>query len=208
MLLDFTELYEKYDLKITGVIHAGAQLADEARSYADKGIGNVWWIEANPNVMRKLRQNIAPYGHHLIQALLTDEDGVETQFNITNYDGMSSSIFEFGELHLNSSPDTKFVDRVVMRSRTLDTVVRENEIRECNFLNMDLQGAEVLVLQGATETIKSLDYIYTEVNIGEVYIGCGKMHEIDEILTDFQRVETSMTPAQWGDAFFVRKELL
>jgi len=207
MLFSLQELHQKYNMEIRGILHLGAHLGEEAQDYENLFVKNVWWVEANPHVMDKLRENLRPYNHHLIQALLTDVDGEFRNFNITNYDGMSSSIFEFGKLHLDSSPDTQFVDTALLESRTVDSLVAEFNITDCNFLNMDLQGAEVLVLQGAVKTIESIDYVYTEVNIGEVYEGCGKMWQIDDFLSDFDRVETYMTPAQWGDALYIRRSL-
>jgi FkbM family methyltransferase len=206
MLLDLNDLIEDFNLEITGVIHLGAHLAEEAQLYSDLGIQEVWWVEGNPGVMGKLQEILAPYGHHLINALMADEDGEKRVFNITNYDGMSSSIFEFGQLHLTSSPDTKFVQRLELETRTLDSLVEEYGISGCNFLNMDLQGAELLVLKGAEKALGDINYIYTEINEDYVYQNCALVGEIDAFLPDFKRVATGMTPARWGDALYVRRD--
>jgi hypothetical protein len=69
---------------------------------------------------------------------------------------------------------------------------------------MDLQGAELLALRGATETLRSVRFVYTEVNVDELYAGCAQLDEIDEQLVGFVRMETALTPHGWGDAFYVR----
>ena len=194
-------------MDIHGVIHAGAHLAEEAPIYAGMGIENVVWIEAEYRAFNKIIQNGLPPGQMVIHALVADEDGKEFVFNITNYDSMSSSVFEFGT-HPNFSPDTKFISHIKLFASTLDRLVEVHNISGCNFLNMDLQGAELLALKGATKLLPELDYIYTEVNTEEVYVGCAKMNQLDEFLSDFSRVETFMTPNGWGDALYVRKELL
>ena len=64
-----------------------------------------------------------------------------------------------------------------------------------------------MALKGMGETIKGFKYIYTEVNIGEVYKGCAKINEIDDYIGQygFERVETKITPSEWGDAFYIKK---
>lgn len=207
MLLSLNEMVIKYINRITGIVHCGARIGEEAEGYDALGVKNVWWVEGNPNILPKLRRNVSQYNHVVIHALLYEKDGVELNFNITNYDGMSSSILEFGT-HPEFSPDTVFVDHVTLPSRSLDSLVQEYGIR-ANILNMDLQGAELLCLKGATKFIKQVDYIFTEVNNAQVYKDCAQIEELDELLNEFSRVETYWVPGQgWGDALYVRKVLL
>lgn len=203
--MSLLELKERYDLQITGVLHVGAHLAEEAPIYDQLHIHNVWWVEANPAVLRKITAQLGPYpNHRLIQGLVYSESGIELPFNVTNYDGMSSSIFEFGT-HPQFSPDTVFVDRITLTTTTIDTIVMENVV-QANFLNMDLQGAELHALQGATDYLKTVDYLMTEVNCEEVYVGCAQVEQLDELLTAFERVDTYWVPGQgWGDALYIRK---
>ena len=205
--MDFRSLYEKYQFRVSGLLHVGAHLAEEAELYARMGISKVWWVEANPQVFQVIEEEIVPFGHQLIRALVYSEDGAELTFNVTNYLGMSSSIFEFGT-HPTFSPDTVFVDKLTLPTRTIDSLVDEYGI-EANFLNMDLQGAELHALQGAPRFLQGVDYILTEVNNDEVYIGCARVQQLDEFLVDFIRKETHWVQGQgWGDALYVRTSLL
>jgi hypothetical protein len=70
---------------------------------------------------------------------------------------------------------------------------------------MDVQGFELEVLKGATETLKGIDYVYCEINRDEVYEGCAKIWELDAFLKDFTRVETSWAGGSWGDAIYIKK---
>lgn len=208
MLLDLAALTSKYDLNITGVLHVGAHLAEEAPLYDALGIKNVWWIEANGDNIERVREIARAYEHRgVIQALITDHNDVPTMFHITNYDSMSSSVLEFGT-HPTFSPDTVFVEHRMLKSQTLDRLHKANVFGGVNFLNMDLQGAEVLALKGASTLIPQLDYIYTEVNCKEVYKGCAQVEELDAMLPEFRRVETGWVADQgWGDALMIRREL-
>lgn len=206
MLMSFPDLVDRYSLKIHGVVHAGAHLAEEAPLYQELGVGPVTWIEGNPLVIVKLAGILEAYpGQRLIQALLWEEDGIEKTFNVTNYDGMSSSLLEFGT-HPTFSPDTVFVDHLMLHTRTIDSIASDVGGLEANFLNMDLQGVEGPVLRGASKFLKQIDYIITEVNCAEVYVGATQISELDEILSEFERVETYWVPNQnWGDSLYCRR---
>lgn len=207
MLMSLPELVAKYAMDITGVLHLGAHLAEEAPVYRGLGIDTVVWVEANPAVMPKLTEILAGYDHVLIQALIYSEEDVELGFNVTNYDGMSSSILDFGT-HPEFSPDTVFVDRIVAKTTTVDRLRVPASHRGLNFLNMDLQGAELHALKGATNFLAEVDYIMTEVNNAEVYVGCARIEQLDEHLADFDRVETYWVPGQgWGDALYIRRSI-
>lgn len=206
--MELDQLDAKYNFMTLGVLHVGAHLAEEAEVYT-KVFGKipVWWVEANKNVVSKIEKKLRGFpGQQLIQALVYEEDGVELDFNVTNYDGMSSSILEFGT-HTSFSPDIHFVEHNKILSRSIDSLVQEHQI-QANFLNMDLQGAELFALKGATEFIKTVDYVLTEVNKKEVYVGCARVRQLDEVLSDFDRVETFWVTNQgWGDALYVRRGL-
>jgi hypothetical protein len=54
--------------------------------------------------------------------------------------------------------------------------------------------------------LNNIDYIYTEINEKYLYEDCALVNEIDNYLSlfNFKRVETSMTPHGWGDAFYIK----
>jgi FkbM family methyltransferase len=208
MLFDWNDVTRYFSKPVTGVLHVGAHLAEEAPLYEGIGVSNVWWVEGNPSVMVKLRRALKPYPtHRYVQALVYEEDGAELDFHVTNVDGMSSSIYEFGT-HSQFSPDIEFVQHFKLPTKTIDTIVAENKIENINLINLDLQGAELPALKGASKLLGGVDYILTEVNRDEVYKGCTKIQELSHFLTDFVRVETHWVPNQgWGDALFIRKTL-
>lgn len=217
MLMTLSSLMDRFDLDISGVVHVGAHLGEEALSYSEAGIANVWWIEGNPDIIEALTTHVERYDQKVVCALVYDCDDAEVPFHVTNYKSLSSSIFEFGT-HRQVSPDVYFVETKSLRGCTLDTIVRNNGIAGCNFLNMDLQGAELVALRGATTLLESIDYVFTEINVDELYKGCARLPEMDAFLGDrgFERVATQMAGAErpgqpnwtgWGDAFYMRGSL-
>lgn len=203
--MSLPDLIAKHELAINGILHCGAHLAEEAPIYAELGVKNVTWIEANPAVERKIQRVLHRYpGQRLIQALLWEIDGETKTLNVTNYDGMSSSILAFGS-HPEFSPDTVFVSELTMETRCIDSLAVEHDIR-ANFLNMDLQGVEGWVLRGASGFLHGVDYVMSEVNCKEVYEGCTQVDELDAVLEGFERVQTQWVGDQgWGDGLWVRR---
>ena len=210
MLIKFDTIVKKYGIP-KGIIHLGAHLAEELEDYLQYDQKNVVWIEANPDLYSNLEERVNNAGHLSFCELLSDEDDKDMSFNIAknHYNGnyQSSSVLDFGT-HSVHHPHIVMEGSLILRSKRISTIFSENKISfdDYNFVNIDLQGYELPAIKGFGDAISNIDYIYTEVNTGEVYKGCTKIEELDEYLGSygFQRVETEMTDAEWGDAFYIK----
>lgn len=211
MLIDFKQLFPKYNINPTGVLHVGASEGQEAQTYADLGIQKVVWIEAIPNIYAKLLDNISRFpGNIAINELVGDEDEKDISFHIANNGGQSSSVYEFGT-HSTTHPDVKFLYDLKLKMRRLDTLLLTNEIVDygegLDFLNMDLQGAELIALKGLGDLLHQFKWAYLEVNWAELYKGCPLVEDIDFYMGayGFQRVESKMAGnTNWGDALYIK----
>lgn len=203
----FTQVVQDPSVKVHGVLHLGAHFGEEAFEYAASGVP-VWWVEANPSLIPSLEQRVHPYGHHVIQALISDRDNETREFYITNNDsGASSSMLPLGT-HQIFAPQVVVVDTISLTTSTVDTLCEQHRIHPCNYLAMDLQGAELLALRGASQFLQGVQYIETEINEDEVYVGCGLLPELEAHLHEFERTKIRFEGRTgWGDAFYVRKHL-
>jgi FkbM family methyltransferase len=171
--------------KVRGVIHVGANHGQERETYAEVGV-DVIWIEPIPEVFGSLVRNIEGFPQQrAIQALVTDRDGAEYTFNISNNWGASSSILGL-DLHRDIWPDVTFERTVQLTGATLPSIVeREHiDINAYNGLVMDTQGSELLVLQGAEPLLPRFDYIKTEVPDFSAYTGCVLLPEMDDFMRE------------------------
>lgn len=211
MLIELNDIIRQHAMHVTGVIHAGAHLGEEAAAYNKACITNVLWIEGNEDLIQPLTDKVHKYGHKVAHALLSDVSGDLRAFHISN-NGQSSSLLPLGT-HEEVHPEVHYVGDQLHGTQTLDEVVIANGALGWNFLNMDLQGAELLCLKGGRETLRHLDFIYTEVNVDELYQGGALLPQLDSFLSDFDRVQTRMEGAShrgpgwlgWGDAVFIRR---
>lgn len=204
MLIDLKSLHRKYQLKVNGVLHLGAHYGEEADDYDRLHFGPVYWIEADDSSIPELTKNVGSRtGHTIVQAVVAEEAKIVT-FNQAN-NGQSSSILEFGT-HSKEHPDVVFTGQKSMMATTLDELEFLGFIEKVNFMNLDIQGAELMALQGGVDYLSDVQYIYTEVNQKELYKGCCLLKDLDHWLGQrgFSRVELEMTQHGWGDAFYVR----
>ena len=201
---DIIKMLASYNINITGAFHIGAHDCEELEIYHKLNIQNenIVWIEAIPS---KVSSAIEKGIQNVYNAVITDKDDEQVTLNVSN-NVQSSSVLEFGT-HATEHPHIVYVDKLYQQSITIDTFMERNNIdaRKHNFWNLDIQGAELMALKGATKSIQHAKALYLEVNETEVYKGCGLMPDIDAFLLQYQfkRVLTFMTRHGWGDALYI-----
>lgn len=196
-------ILKKYNISIRGVLHIGAHECEELDFYKRIGLAptDVIWIDAIHSNIFKAKQRGIP---NVYNAIITDKDDVEVNFNISN-NGASSSILEL-HTHKISHPNIVYVDKFSEESITVDSFFKRNELdaTKYNLWNIDIQGAELLALKGGSKSLEHVDMLYLEVNEKELYKDCALVGEIDAFLPEFTRVFTKMSPHGWGDAIYVK----
>lgn len=208
MMISFDYLVNKYNLDINGVLHLGASTGQERDVYKTYCKGWVIWVEAIPSVYLDLQQNIKSYPKQTAyNACLSNVDGDEVVFNVSNNESQSSSILELG-VHALIHPEVHYVEQIAMKTQRIDTLFKDVDVSDINFLNVDLQGAEHLAIEGMGDLIKNIDYALLEVNMKETYKGCMLIDDLDYFMLQrgFERVETGDWVAEtWTDALYIRK---
>ena len=193
-------------MDIKGIVHIGAHYGEEIQEYVYNGIQKITVFEPlskNFDVLSQRLQNVNAdiEGY---QVALGSEKGTATMYLSSN-ESQSSSILKPKD-HLEHHPDVSFDGTEDVEVNVLD----DYDIGESNFINIDVQGYELEVFRGGKETLKKIDYIYCEVNRGEMYEGNPMVEELDGFLGNygFERVETHWpeTWYKWGDALYIKTE--
>lgn len=209
-MFNIEELILKYDMLITGVLHIGAHHGTECENYYKNGINQSIWIEANPEFSEIIKSNISKFENtKYFNHVISDTDDQTVTFNISNNDGQSSSIFDL-EYHKIAHPGIYYINKIELKTKRIDTIFKENklEMKDYNFVNMDIQGAEYLALLGFGNLLNEVNYISLEINEKELYKGCALFPQITEYLESygFQFKEKIMWgDCGWGDAFFIKE---
>ncbi len=167
----------------SGVIHVGAHTGQERFRYAQYKL-RVLWVEPIPELFAILQKNLAGFpDQRAVRCLVTDKDGQQYPFHITNNAGGSSSIFPLA-LHKDIWPDVRQVATTTLTSKTLPTLLADENVAVSDYdaLVMDTQGSELLVLTGAEPILHGFKLIKVEVADFAAYDGCCQLADIEPYL--------------------------
>jgi len=208
MLIDSAVIQTILDVTntpINGVFHIGAHDCQELPCYNDWGVSsdNIVWVDALSSKIEQAKNRGIP---NMYQAVITDKDDDTVIFHESNNE-QSSSVLNL-KTHLQEHPWVHYVNNTPMQTITVDTFFKRNNLdaSKYSFWNFDIQGAELLALKGATESLKYATALYLEVNEKELYEDCALIENIDTFLREygFQRMRTEMTRHGWGDALYIK----
>lgn len=205
MLIDFRQLFPRWDIKPKGVLHIGGNVGEEFPVYMELGITKQIWVEPNPEIFEKLVENISSNKEAVAFNVCAGDDDKFVVLHESNNAGQSSSVLELGT-HKIAHPEVNYVRDITVPMRRMDNYLVD--INNIDFLNIDVQGAELLVLKGMGKLLDGIKWAYLEVNKEPLYVGCALVEEIDEYLLTFGfcRVETLWCGnTGWGDALYIKE---
>ncbi len=143
----------------------------------------VFAAEPVPANITRCRATVERYGAPNVEILpfaLADADGIRTLHLSSgshpqadgredwDFGNKSSSLLEPG-LHLSVHPWVQFTDQVDVETRRLDSVCLDLGIDRVDFMHIDVQGAELLVLEGAGAFLRTVRAIWLEVEAVPLY---------------------------------------
>ena len=207
---DLEYIYNKYNIKAHGIIHIGAHVGEEKGLYDKLNIKNTTiWIEANPELIISLKNNVK--NDIVINEVISDKEETVKFYitkNLEDDNKQSSSLKEL-DYHLIAHPSVILDKEIIVNTITMDKLLSKYniDITKYNFLNLDTQGNELEVLKGFGDILLNIDYIYTEINVKNLYKNIALLDEIDIFLNrfGFKRVDTSIhEEAGWGQGFYCK----
>ncbi len=182
LLLSHTEVKTIFDL--------GACIGETVSRYLELfPYANIYCFEPFPEVYDKLlkrfenNSNIKP-----LQFAISNTQG-NREFYI-NRSYPTNSFFPIADnykRYVDRPSDMENVKKIIVPTTTIDNFCEANKIEKIEILKMDIQGAEILALEGATGKLKErkIDLIYTELLVGDYYSGQGFFYEICSTLYKF-----------------------
>lgn len=210
MTLDFKQLVRDYNLNIKGIIQIGTHWWQEREILVELGIRNFVLIEPQKYAYSITSKRGIELKDHcqadeviMINCAVSDKEGEMMMNCDEDNQGQSSSLLQ-PKLHLKNCPWVHFVKQEKVEVRRLDNL--DFDRSKYNGIVADLQGAELMAFKGAKETLKSIDFVYCEVNFVEMYSGCALVEDLDEFLGQFRfkRVITGKDFGGWSDALFIK----
>ena len=92
------------------------------------------------------------------------------------------------KLHVQAYPWVKFERTITVPTRRLDTWAKAENLGQVDLIWADVQGAEVDLIAGGSETLRRTRYFYTEYSNEELYEGEITLEGILERLPEFEIV--------------------
>jgi FkbM family methyltransferase len=199
------ELFIFFKVNVKGILHIGAHKCEELETYLKyTTTDKILWVEAIESL---IKQNLEKNSNlKILNAVVSNEDDKDIEFKITNLTNCSS-ILDL-KYHKEIHPSIEVVEIIKMKTTTIQTLYKENNINplDYNTLVMDIQGAELLALEGMGNDLNNIDTIYIEVNEKELYEGCCDLNSLDKYLINFGFERKYITLLNgYGNAFYLKK---
>jgi FkbM family methyltransferase len=198
---------KEFGIRPQNVFHIGGHRGDEAGKYKEQGAQTVVFVEAIPEIFKALEQNLLPYPDFFaVCAVCSDVTGAEVDFHVSSNDGGSSSLLGLGNLP-KFYPRIHYVETLRLKTTTADDL-RAARFKDIHFdtLVLDVQGAELYVLRGATTLLEQAKSLCIEVSEDELYEGGCTLEEVMAYVRQFgfRLRHVQINSKLWGDALFVR----
>jgi len=167
------------DWKPRGIVDAGANVGGWTTTVqaALPGVPTLM-VEASTTHNKELEETKEKFPRVVDYqiAVMSSADGDTAEFFALGGGGTGNSMFREQSHHYND------VKPVLRTTAKLDTLVRNSHLEHVDYLKLDVQGAELMVLSGATETLNKATFVQLEVSVIEYNEGGSCWHEIDDLL--------------------------
>jgi FkbM family methyltransferase len=169
------------------IVEIGAHKGEDTILLASVPNSSVHAFECDPrNQITRVPSNVK-----VVYKAVSDKDGM-MDFWLSERVGSqwtcSSSLMQ-PKSHLEQHPDIRFDQRVQVKSTKLTTYCKDNNIPHIDFLWMDAQGAEAIIIEASIEAIQRTSWIYTEYSNKEDFLGQKSLDEIMLILGEDWEIE-------------------
>jgi FkbM family methyltransferase len=156
-----------------GFIDVGAHFGETVDTIRQVyGDANILSIEANPaceEVIRSKRVNYAI-------CLLGQKSGAVAKFFVNRNDPTSTGC----SVYLEKTDHFKDANILELDTYALDDIITNKD--EFDFLKMDVQGAEIDVMKGATKLLEKIRWVYAEVSFTSFNEGAPLFNDVNDYL--------------------------
>ena len=182
----------------------------------------VFAVEPLPSNVRLIEGNLARYPHVSVRVLpfaLSNSAGSATLFVSSGQpEGATSEDWDYGnksssllrpERHLDVHPWVHFNDQIEVATDTLESVCSREGITDIDLVHLDVQGAELTVLEGAGSLLERIGAIWMEVEAISLYEGQPLKPEVEHFMAarGFRRMVDTVDSVS-GDQLYFNPRIL
>jgi FkbM family methyltransferase len=202
------------------IFEIGACEGEDSIRYSRLFINSkIYAFEPLPENIKLIQNNLLHYGISNVtyyNKALSSKEGT-AQFYVSegrpetaiesdwDYGNKSSSLLPPAK-HLEIVKWIHFNKKIEVETITLKSFCKSNNINFIDFIHMDVQGAELMVLEGASDLISSIKVIWLEVSKVDLYHNQPLEKDIKKFMADnnFVLIKDSLD-GTWGDQLYISK---
>ncbi len=210
MSTNFLDWIKDFSITPRRVIHIGAHLVEERFDYQGSEFEPVIWVESNSNLVSESKILLRDFPNQdIYEGTIANQSGLTIDFYIAGEEESSSSILK-PHLIQASHPKVQVTSVEKKITITLDDLL-ENfglDYGIPTILVLDIQGSEIDALRGGLKILKSVNYIFSEISLRELYKNILTfdlfVKEVSELGFTLLCAEINETTG-WGEGLFIRK---
>jgi len=217
-LFNFVGLIKKYIGSADTIFELGARDCNETIAFSKElPDAHIYSFECNPATLPQCRKRVKDISHiTLVEKAVSNRDGTVSFFPIdqekteTTWEdgnpGASSMLPATGKY-----PIEKYVqNKITVPSTTLKSFLESKRIPKIDAIWMDLQGAELMALEGLGDKLQNVGIIHCEVEFLEIYKGQALYKEIKRFMNSngFWLIGFTSFGAYSADAVFLNVRYL
>lgn len=151
------------------VFDVGANVGTYTEAFLSLGAGRVVAVEPTPDLVRKLKY-IRDKRLTIVGSAVGKEPGI-LPFNLSNFNTLNSFSGEWLDKVAQEVPSGRpqWIDTVNVEVTTLDSLIEQYGIPD--FIKIDVEGAELQVLQGLSSSPKYLSFEFHS-ELPEILMSC------------------------------------
>lgn len=173
----------------------------------------VYAFECNPDTLPVCRRNSDGIASiELIEKAVSNTVGRSKFYPIDRvkmgdrWNPGASSLYLVSKRH----PEAMAQNEIVVDCTTLKAFMEERALQTIDLLWMDIQGAELMALEGLGDAIGSVGLMHLEVEFQEIYKDQPLFHDVKAYLNrhGFLLIASTYLCSSYGNAIFANKQLL
>lgn len=201
------------------IFDVGANIGYVSKHYRKCFPGaTVWAFEPTPDTCAVLQDYVKGDSRVRVEQLALSNESGEAEFYVDNqtYGGGANSLLPHSEHFFESAPKADY-KAVRVETVRLDDFLARHEIDRVDILKLDVEGAELLVLEGASQALTDsrIGLINAEVRLVADFEGQPLAHDLAAFLAKFGYrtfnlygfVEDQHRQGLFGNALFIGPEL-
>lgn len=189
------------------IVEAGAQFGEDTAWMSEFWYqGKVYAFEPNPEAYIELQKVSKSRDNVCVESFALSNKKGKFPFYLA---GGASSLLQPTECFNKDYFHADLDKPIYVETVTLDEWAANKGITAIDFLWLDMEGNELNALQGASNILKTVKVIYTEVNLQKFWTDCVMFADLTQWLATqgFEKVWEDITPHWHGNVLYVKKDL-